>query len=472
MKPGHPALAKIIQGIDRFFFGRVSATGFGLMRVVWGAAIFLYFAKQWPDVTRYYSAAGQLPPWLAEGMVSPWPSMSVLWFLPPDGVFLAYLLLLILSACACCGLWPRATVIATTVLLISFHARNPWHTTGGDVILRSVGFLLSIGPGGLHAFSLKRARDHCRHWMQKRSMETEGLLPPLTMPAWPQRLLLWQLIIIYGQSLWSKLLGTMWPNGTAVGIALHHTHFGRYATSPVADMLSIIGPFLGWGVMVWEACWLLLLIPKGMMPEGASDRIRRWLLIVSFVVHMGFSALLRLGSFATAMPAILLGNLHGEDIAVMRTMVNRRWRGRISVFYDGQCGFCRRSMCSMLLCDWLHRLRPVDFQSARERHAWAPDIPFAALDRSMHIRLPTVAPAGTKAGLPTVAPAGAKAGLPDGETLKGFSAFRALTWHLPPLWPLAPLLYFPGITFCGDALYTSIAQRRKRCAHERCTSDG
>ena len=406
---------KIFRSINNFFFKPVSATGFGLMRVFWGAAVFFSFVMQWPDVTRYYAAGGQLPPWLAEGMAMPAPSMSILWYLPhADGVFLVYLLLLILSVCACIGLWPRATVIATTVLLVSFHVRNPWHTTGGDVILRSVGFLLSIGPVGLAAFSIGRARKQYRSWIRTRT-----LMPPLMMPAWPQRLLLWQLIIIYTQSLWSKLLGTMWLSGTAVGVALHHTHFGRFALSPVADNLSTIGPILGWSVMLWEASWLFLLIPKTIIPNGVGDAFRRTLLITSFFVHMSFSALLRLGSFTTAIPVILLGNLHGEDIVGMRKIVNRRWRGKISVFYDGHCGLCLRSMFWLMMMDWLHRFRPVDFRSAQERHLWAPNIPVATLDRAMHVRFP------------------------NGKTLKGFSAFRAITWHLPTLWLIAPLLYLP-----------------------------
>ena len=430
----------VFRSMDRFFFAPVSATGFGLMRVTWGAAVFLSFALQWPDVTRYYSAAGQLPPWLSENMTGPLPSASLLWWLPhPDGVFLAYLLLLAFSACACIGLRPRATVIATTVLLISFHVRNPWHTTGGDVILRSVGFILSIGPGGLHAFSIARAREQMHHWMR-----SGKLLTRLTMPAWPQRLLLWELIIIYVQSLWSKLLGTMWWNGTAVGVALHHTHFGRFALSPVADRLSEIGALLGWSVMVWEACWLLLLVPKGMIPSGVSGQLRRWLLLTSFLIHTAFSVLLRLGSFLTAMPAILLGNLQADDVDVMRKMVNRKWHGNISMFYDGQCGFCSRSTCALILMDWLRRLRPVNFRSAQEHRTWAPDLLMKDLDRTVHVRFP------------------------DGKIFTGFCAFRALATHLPPLWPVAPLLYLPGMKFVGDRIYKRIAARRKQCTHGDC----
>lgn len=431
---------KIFRTIDDFFFGRVSATGFGVMRALWGAGVFLYFLKQWPDVTRYYSAAGQLPPWLAGEMTNAWPSTSVLWFFPhPDGVFALFLLLLVSSACACAGIWPRLSTIVTTVLLLSFHVRNPWHTTGGDVLLRSIGFLLSIAPAGVHAFSWKRARQQCQSWISKRK-----LLSPLTMPVWPQRLLLWQLLIVYMQTLWSKLLGTMWWDGTAVSAALHHTHFGRFATSGIADAVGALGPVLGWSFMAWESCWLLLLIPRTITPWWPADRIRRWLLLSSFLIHLGFSAVLRLGSFLTAMPAILVGNLHVEDFAVMRGMINRRWRGKISVFYDGGCGFCLRSICGILLMDWLKRLRPVDFRSSQERSTWAPDLALDDLDRAMHIRMPT------------------------GKTLHGFVAFRALAWHLPPLWPLVPFLYLPGVRVIGDAVYRRIAEWRKRCVHDRC----
>ncbi|NOS66780.1 MAG: DUF393 domain-containing protein [Candidatus Peribacteraceae bacterium] len=431
---------KIFRTIDAFFFGRVSATGFGLMRAMWGASVLAYFLKQWPDVTRYYSAAGELPPWLSQTMTNPSPGTSILWLFPhPQAVFAIYLLLLVCAACACVGLRPRITTIVTTLLVMSFHVRNPWHTTGGDVLLRMAGVLLSVAPAGVHAFSWQRARLQCRHWVR-----TRKLLPPLTMPAWPQRMLLWQLIVLYSQSMWSKLLGTMWWDGTAVGIALHHTHFGRFAVSPISDVIGIAGPMLGWAFITWESCWLLLLVPRNITAWWPADRLRRWLLATSFLIHMTFYALLRLGSFLTAIPTVLLGNLHENDFTVMRATVNRRWKGKISVFYDGDCGFCLRSMGGIVMMDWLRRLRPVDFRSSQEHHKWAPDLELKNLDRAMHIRLPA------------------------GKTLHGFSAFRALAWHLPPLWLLASFLYLPGVKRLGDVVYRSIAENRKKCSHGHC----
>ena len=117
---------------------------------------------------------------------------------------------------------------------------------------------------------------------------------------------------------------------------------------------------------------------------------------------------------------------------------------QILVLFDGHCGLCRRSVRWLRALDWLKRLRFVDFQNEEQRLAWALEIPYADLDRALHVKFP------------------------DGSTLSGFSAFRAMSWHLPPLWILAPLLYLPGMKFAGDRVYACIAERRKRCTHDAC----
>lgn len=302
----------IIKRAERYLFEPVSAEGFGLMRIVWGCALLWHFGKQFPDVLRYYSAAGQLPPWLDFALLRMERRFSILVYLPhPDVVFLLYILFLTMIVCATLGIFPRMSTIVTTVLLFSFHERNPWHTTGGDVILRAVGFLLSIAPGGVYAFSLHR------RWRSENKK-----LPLAMMPVWPRRLALWQLLVVYMQSLWSKMLGTAWWAGTAPATALHHNHFGRFAESALSDLLSTASPLIAWGFMLFEASWLLILVPKT-VPHWPSTPMRRILIAGSLLIHMGMFALLRLGSFFLAIPAILAGNLHGEDVEFLRNMFKR-----------------------------------------------------------------------------------------------------------------------------------------------------
>lgn len=116
----------------------------------------------------------------------------------------------------------------------------------------------------------------------------------------------------------------------------------------------------------------------------------------------------------------------------------------IYVLFDGHCGFCRRSVKALVSLDWLHRLSLVDMHDGPARMRVAPEIPLEELDKALHIKLP------------------------DGRSFKGYSAFRHMTWSLPPLWIVAPFLYIPGAKFLGDRVYQKIADSRSRCTHESC----
>ena len=93
---------------------------------------------------------------------------------------------------------------------------------------------------------------------------------------------------------------------------------------------------------------------------------------------------------------------------------------QILVFSDLRCGLCRKMQKVLHALDWCKRLRFVNYHDPSARKNLAPDIPYADLDRFMHVKLP------------------------GGRMRTGFRAFRALTWYLPPLWLIAPILSLPG----------------------------
>jgi predicted DCC family thiol-disulfide oxidoreductase YuxK len=49
---------------------------------------------------------------------------------------------------------------------------------------------------------------------------------------------------------------------------------------------------------------------------------------------------------------------------------------------------------------------------------------------------------------------------PAGAAYQGFYAFRKLALRLPPLWPVAPLLWMPGVAFWGVRFYRWVADHR------------
>jgi predicted DCC family thiol-disulfide oxidoreductase YuxK len=108
------------------------------------------------------------------------------------------------------------------------------------------------------------------------------------------------------------------------------------------------------------------------------------------------------------------------------------------VLYDGHCAFCRKSIGLLRRLDWLGRLTYADSRDPAQRPAGVSLDPGRLLEE-MHVVT-----------------------APGGRVLHGFAALRWLAWRLPPLWPLAPLLYLPGVLPLGQRLYLWVARNRFR----------
>ncbi len=414
------------------------------MRIGWPFITGIFLLMQWKDVTSYYSDDGIFPRDLTAHFTRTTYRFTLLDATgDPQAVFALYGILLLSLFCMMIGLWPRLMTIISVLLLFSFHERSPLILGGGDTLLRTIGFLLIIAPV-IEGFSVKRWRMQWAHWKKKRT-----LLPSLTMPIWPWRLLLWQIIILYATSLWYKLLGTMWLKGTAVEVTFHHPVFIRW---PQAFMDTIL-PFAGiadYLALLWQGTWLLLLVPRPiahfLLGPLAKIPLRRFLITGGILFHGGILIVMDAGIFSLAAFVAYIGLLRDEDFAWMKKILNRK-KKIITVFYDGHCGLCQRSIFTLQLFDHLHRLHYANFRDSNARAAHAPDVTEKELDKSMHIKLQ------------------------DGTYKKGFDAFRYMTWHLPALWMVAPFLYLPGVPAIGRRVYARIAAKRRRCDHESCALD-
>lgn len=437
-----PAVKRFFDSINGFFFARRCAWPFGLMRGAWAGVALVYLLRQWFDVEAYYTDAGFLPRELIYLVTRQDWIFSILsysgesWY-----AWTWYVLTLCALACSMFGIAPRTSTVASFLLLASLHERNAMTLGGGDTVLRNVGFILMLAPG-IDALSLSRLRMHYAAWKR-----TGALLPAATMPAWPYRLLLWQMIVLYATSVWWKLLGDMWWDGTAVGASLHHMVFINWPYG-VMNLLMPFAVAINHATLAWELAWLLLLIPAPAwrrIPGIGRLPIKRLVLLGGVAFHGGIAFFMDVGSFPYAIAAAYLGLLDDADRAWLKRSLDRMQKNHpIVVLYDGSCSLCRRSTFTLRLLDAFSRLRLVDFRDPAAKKAVAPRLDESQLDLAMHILLP------------------------DGSVRTGFDAFRFMAGHLPALWPLAPLLYLPGVPRLGRGVYARIAKNRRKCAHDRC----
>jgi len=107
------------------------------------------------------------------------------------------------------------------------------------------------------------------------------------------------------------------------------------------------------------------------------------------------------------------------------------------IYYDGACGMCRRSSAWLLRLDWLGRLERRDMTAVPES-----ELPVAmeAAMRGMPMR--------TR----------------DGRALVGFPAVRRALTQTPLGFVPGALMYVPGVSHAGRAVYARIAANRARDA--------
>lgn len=113
--------------------------------------------------------------------------------------------------------------------------------------------------------------------------------------------------------------------------------------------------------------------------------------------------------------------------------------------FDGECGFCRRSLLALKRLDWFDRIELI---ASSDRAAWAD-------------RFPQLEGADFAAAMFAVR---------GNSMYRGFDAFRASLWSLPLLAPVAWSWYLPGVRAVGTRMYAAIAARRHRLGcGDRCS---
>lgn len=280
--------------IDRFFFQKIPAGNFRFLAIAWALVTLGTLLIQWTDVAWFYSSDSFLPLSPDVFTLSRFPRFSLFHFITdPRLVFAMYIILLFALLAVMINLRTREALIVSMLLLHSFHHRNPLPMGGGDVMLFNIGFLLMVTPGIGHSslvtrfFTGRATRDEPTRDHQ--------------MPIWPYRLLLWQVILVYLSSLWWKLLGTTWIDGTAIAIAFQNPHFARFDLP--LGLINTLSPIMGYSTMVWEFLWVLLLIPNWKHHELC----KRILIVAGIFFHLGILVFLRVGSFSLAMMIAYIG---------------------------------------------------------------------------------------------------------------------------------------------------------------------
>ena len=183
-----------------------------------------------------------------------------------------------------------------------------------------------------------------RYWSIDSALTTEARDP--TDPQLPFVAMSIQISSVYVFAALFKLAGLPWRDGSAISWALGDNVFG---STPVSLFLLREYPVL-LNIITYITIVFQLAFPLLLYSPWRNDLTRAFALICAAMMHVSFIFCLNIGGFPYISLIALV--LLVPDTWINRFLRSRRARlGRITIFYDPNCGFCHR--ISLLLREFL-----------------------------------------------------------------------------------------------------------------------
>ena len=301
----------------RLFFTRVDPRPAALLRITFGIVVLWTFLDLLMWFETFFTDQGFWLPGLARQkyggwlkvlwdpehgfehwwsfFYAQWSQMSILHMrADPPFVMAIYALQLAAVTAMIFGVATRWTTIAAWFLTEQLYRYSSIYYTGGDTVIRVFLFLGMFCQWG-------QAYSFDSWWKRRRAIRTGARhIPALeTIAAWPQRLMMLQLAIIYSASGILKS-GATWMHGSALYYALNLDHFYRVPATGLITSLHKSGVLVVSTIVVhfWEMLFPIVLV--GVMltayerdrRAGTWSSARRWRRWLSWAVFAAAWAIL------------------------------------------------------------------------------------------------------------------------------------------------------------------------------------
>lgn len=336
------------------------------------------------------------------------------------------------------GFRTQLAAIVMTASCYFFYARNSLHigTLSFDILLVTLSLVWVVPYYGdwlsVDAFLRGQATGYATR-----------------RPFFIQRLLQLQITWTFWYTCLSKITaGGNWLTDLPYYYLMHYPPLGVVRHFPGREFLAAHPAWcqaIQVGVIICELVMPLLWWFRRTRVVGLVLGVTfQWLLLMTLHVPTIFFFLF---------PAQMMLFIEPERVVawIERQREQQMSRGRATLLFDGQCGFCQASVKRLLALDLFGYLNPVDFHT----------VPNVA---ALHPRL---SPERCKSRMQLIEP--------KGRLSEGFFSVRNMSLRMPLLWPLAPLLWLPGMGRLGQRAYDWVAarrflfHRRPACATNQCT---
>jgi hypothetical protein len=309
-------IAETLRSLDEYWFGYGSPVSLGIFRILIGALAVLnqlFLLSQWDS---WFSEKGYTPAWLGQLFLFPSisgpngiqvPRIDLLNGITNPTIIFAFLVLMLIAALLTCfGLFTRASTIFLAMGIISLHHRNAIILHGGDTVIRLAAIYLAISPCG-NACSVDRV---VRLWKGKESRELASI------SLWPQRLIAYNVALIYFTTTWLKWFGSLWRNGTATYYPSRLPEFYRF---PVPTFVNEFP-------MVYVTTYGTLLTEFALATLVFIRPCRKWVLLAGVLMHGYIEYSMNIPLFSYLMISGYIAFYDGEEVSAWA----KQWGQRLS----------------------------------------------------------------------------------------------------------------------------------------------
>ncbi len=271
---GRTTLTSRVTGAwHAFWFAPTPTSTLALVRIAYGAVLLAWCGLISFDLFAFFSGPGILP----ERLARPW-TWSLLEAFPSDIALVAFFALLVVAAaCVLVGFHTRLAAVVAFVVLLSFERRNLLVLNAADILLRLFALYLALAPAGA-ALSLDRWRHH-----RERFWDVPARAP------WPLRLVQIQISVLYLFTVWLKLQGETWNNGTAVSYSWRITEVSRFDLPAWIDSSALVSNIATYTTLGVELSLALLIWNR---------RARLWVIAAGVALHLSVLATIMVGLFS------------------------------------------------------------------------------------------------------------------------------------------------------------------------------
>jgi hypothetical protein len=313
-----------LRQLERYWFGYGSPVSLGIMRILIGIATFLNLLITFAEFDDWYSERGYVPqaaalkytPLYLEKTYTFFGTHTLPFSLPRFNLlagvtdtritFAFWVVTLLACLLMTVGLWTRISTIILAIGIVTIHHRNAMILHGGDSLQRIAVLYLALAPAGA-ACSFDRLIGLWKGRIQP---------GPVRVSLWPQRLITYNLALVYFTTVWHKWGGSQWRSGIATWFPARLNEFKRF---PVPGFVNDF-PFVyltTYGTLATELAMATLVFYKP---------FRKWVLMAGLMMHGFIEYSMNIPLFSFTICSLYVTFFEGEEVTAWAYGIGERLR--------------------------------------------------------------------------------------------------------------------------------------------------